>query len=59
MGTYNLSASEIADVFESLEFESHCEGDFTEIDFIEGAKQYLKLLRKQGAYIPRGEFDGE
>ena len=53
MGTYNLDKKEIADIFESLEFESHCEGDFTEKQFIEGAKLYIKDLRKQGAFIPK------
>lgn len=53
MGTYNLSKEEIQEVFEKLEFESHCEGDFSEKDFLEGAKLYLKELREEGAYIPK------
>ena len=51
MGTYGLNESEIADIFESLEFESHCEGDFYEETFILGAMEYLRRLRKLGAYI--------
>lgn len=53
MGTYGLNSQEIADVFEQLKFESHCEGDFSETDFIEGAKKYIKHLRKRGADIVR------
>lgn len=56
IGTYNLSEEEIADIFEDLEFESHCEGDFSEEIFINGAKEYLKRLRKQGAHIPKNEI---
>jgi hypothetical protein len=52
MGTYQLDEQEIADVFEDVEFESRCEGDFTEHTFIEGAKEYIRRLRAQGAYIP-------
>ena len=51
MGTYNLNESEIADIFEELEFESHCEGDFYEETFILAAIEYIRRLRKQGAYI--------
>ncbi len=51
MGTYGLNEEEIADVFEKLEFESHCEGDFYEETFILGAVEYLKRLREQGAFI--------
>lgn len=51
MGTYNLDAEEIADVFETLEFESHCEGDFYMETFILGAIEYLKRLKKRGAFI--------
>jgi hypothetical protein len=53
MGTYNLSSDEIEEVFEKLEFESYCEGDFSEKDFLLGAKKYLKELRKQGAHISK------
>jgi hypothetical protein len=53
MGTYNLNEEEIADIFENLEFDVHCEGDFTEEVFIKGAKEYMKRLRKQGASIPK------
>lgn len=52
MGTYNLSPIEISDVFEKLQFESHCEGDFTERTFIRGARDYLNKLRRAGAEIP-------
>jgi len=51
MGTYGLDKSEIADIFEELEFESHCEGDFYFETFILGAIEYLKRLKKQGAFI--------
>ena len=51
MGTYGLNEEEIADVFEELEFESNCEGDFYEETFILGAILYLKRLKKQGAFI--------
>jgi hypothetical protein len=51
MGTYQLSSEEIADIFEDLDFESHCEGDFYEEDFILGAMRYLNNLRGKGAYI--------
>lgn len=53
MGTYNLNADEIADVFEKLEFESHLEGDFTERDFVVAAKLYVERLRLEGAEIPK------
>lgn len=51
MGTYNLNAYEIADIFEELEFESHCEGDFYMETFILGSIEYLERLKKQGASI--------
>ncbi len=54
MGTYSLNAEEVADAMEEAKVESFCEGDFTERIFLEGAKKYVKLLRKQGAYIPKG-----
>ena len=53
MGGYILCDSEIADVFESIDFESHCEGDFSEEEFIKGAKEYLERLRERGADIPK------
>lgn len=53
MGVYILNEDEIADILEDLEFESHCEGDFSEQVFLDGAKLYLKRLRKKGAYIPK------
>ena len=55
MGTYGLNKEEIADIFERLEFESHCEGDFTEQEFLKGAKEYIERLRVQGANIPNEE----
>ena len=51
MGTYQLDAEEVADAIEKAEVESHCEGDFYEETFIEGAKIYIERLRKLGAYI--------
>ena len=51
MGTYGLNEEEIADIFEKLEFESHCEGDFHFETFILGAIEYVKRLKKKGAYI--------
>ena len=51
MGTYGLDEEEIADIFEELEFESSCEGDFYEETFILGAMIYLGRLRKRGAFI--------
>lgn len=51
MGTYGLNESEIADIFEELEFESHCEGDFDMETFILGAIEYLWRLKKHGASI--------
>ncbi len=51
MGIYGLDESEIADIFEKLDFESYCEGDFYEETFILGAIEYIKRLRKIGAFI--------
>ena len=51
MGTYGLNKSEIADVFEKFEIESHCEGDFDVETFILGAIEYIKRLKKKGAFI--------
>ena len=51
MGTYGLDENEIVDIFEELEFENHCEGDFWETTFILGAIKYIRRLRKKGAYI--------
>jgi len=51
MGTYGLNEEEIADIFEELEVESHCEGDFYMETFILGAIEYLKRLKGKGAYI--------
>jgi len=51
MGTYNLDENEIADIFEELEFESHCEGDFYFETFILGAIEYIKRLKKKGMSI--------
>lgn len=56
MGTYGLDAQEIADVFEQVEFESHCEGDFDEETFIDGAKEYIDRLNERGAGIPSPRF---
>jgi hypothetical protein len=53
MGTYNLSKEEIADILESIEDEGRFGGDFSERDFLEGVKLFIKNLRKQGAYIPK------
>jgi len=55
MGTYGLNESEIADIFEELKFESHCEGDFYEETFILGTIEYLRRLRKKGAFIYSGK----
>jgi len=57
MGLYKLDEQEIADVFESVEFESKCEGDFTEQTFLDGAREYLRRLREEGAYIPIDDGD--
>lgn len=54
MGTYGISAQEICDKLEQIEFESKLEGDFTEKAFVEGAKKYIKLLRSMGATIHKG-----
>jgi hypothetical protein len=51
MGTYVLDEDEVADVFEEVNLESHCEGDFYEEGFIKGAKIYLDRLRVKGAFI--------
>ncbi len=53
MGTYNLSADDIADVFEAVDFVGSCEGDFTEESFLFGAEKYLHTLREEGAEIPK------
>jgi hypothetical protein len=53
VGTYNLNYEEIADAMENVDVDSRCEGDYNETDFIKGAKEYIKRLRKQGAYIPK------
>ena len=53
MGTYNLSVNELLDVFEKLELESHCEGDFTEKDLITAVRYYCRVLRSRGAFIPK------
>jgi len=53
MGTYGLTAKDIQTIFEQLEFESHCEGDFSEENFIEGARLYLESLREIGMDCPR------
>ena len=51
MGSYNLNAEEVADAMEQGDVEQHCEGDFYEETFIEGAKIYVERLRELGAYI--------
>jgi len=51
MCSYGLNAEEIADAMEKGEVESHCEGDFYEETFILGAIEYLRRLRKLGAFI--------
>ncbi len=51
MGTYNLDVVEIAEAMEEAELESFCEGDFYEETFILGAIEYIRRLRKQGAFI--------
>ena len=53
MGTYNLDDVEIADAMEKVELDNACEGDYTEKDFISGAKIYLNRLRKRGMYLPK------
>ena len=53
IGTYNLNWEEVADAMEEVDVESRCEGDFSEETFMKGAKEYLRRLRKQGAYIPK------
>jgi len=51
MGGYGLNAEEVADAMEKAEVESFCEGDFYMETFILGAIEYLKRLKKKGAYI--------
>jgi len=51
MGTYGLNPEEIADKLESVDFQSNLEGDFYEETFILGAIEYIKRLRKLGAFI--------
>ena len=51
MGTYGLDAGEVADAMEEAKVESFCEGDFYMETFILGAIEYLKRLKKRGAYI--------
>lgn len=53
MGTYNLCSDEIADAMERVKLDSALEGDYTEADFVAGAKEYIKRLRKEGADIPK------
>jgi len=57
MGTYNLDKREIADILEEIEEDGKFEGDFSEQTLIDGAKLFCKRLRKNGAYIPKGEKD--
>jgi hypothetical protein len=59
MGSYNLGEEEIADIFEEVEFENECEGDFYEETFIEGAKIYLDRLRGEGAFIYSEKADNK
>ncbi len=59
MGTYGTSSEEIAEVFETLEFESHLQGDFYEEDFMDAAKLYLNNLRRKGAFIYSSLADGK
>ena len=53
MGTYNLSAEDIAEILCTSEECGNFEGDFTKKNFIAGAKLFIKKLRKQGAHISR------
>jgi len=52
MCSYGLNAEEIANAMEAVDVEGHCEGDFYEKTFLEGAKLYIKRLRERGADIP-------
>lgn len=45
--------NEIADAMESSELDNNIEGDYTELEFIKGAKEYIKRLRQEGADIPK------
>jgi hypothetical protein len=53
MGIYKLSVNELVDIFQELEFESKCEGDFTEKDLILAVKYYCRILRGKGGDIPK------
>lgn len=52
MGTYNLSAGEIADKLDDIEFESELDGDFCFEDFILGAIKYIEFLKVKGMSCP-------
>lgn len=54
MGTYGLNWEDIANELETQEFESYLEGEFTEEDFVTGAREYIKRLRDVGASIHKG-----
>ncbi len=51
MGIYKYDSEEIAEVMDNVNLESDFEGDFDEEDFVQGAKDYLNKLRRDGAYI--------
>ncbi len=53
MGTFNLSAEDISNILINVEDEGWFEGDFSEKEFMKGARQFIKELRKQGANIPK------
>ena len=53
MCSYINNFREIADAMESADLDGHIEGDFTEEEFIKGAKEYIRILRKEGASIPK------
>jgi len=59
MGTYGLSAEEIADVMEDRELEWCLGGDFHEEEFLIGAKEYINRLRRNGAFIYSRLADGK
>lgn len=53
MGTFRLNAEDIADILEEFEENGKFDGDFSEKDFILGAKLFMKRLKKRGAYFPK------
>ena len=58
MGTYMMSAEEIADLLVALEEQGEFQGNFTESDMVEGARLFCEKLRKEGADIAKGTERG-